>query len=225
MFPSLDPVARRPAGSALLLALLACFPAAMLLPRTWGWENGVLETVQVLVLLAGAVLAAAAWWRQRPSPMALLALCAVPFWLVLAAREMSWGAVLGVPLAFTENGPLFSSRTLWYKPFVASAVGLLLGCTLLRLWTARLDLLLRRLVLEGRIPWLLLGLAVVGEMGSSCAEGRLACTQLAGLPFAMVFEELTELVAYVALVAAQARVLARPAAVDKPVLAPAESLP
>jgi hypothetical protein len=198
---------------------------ATLLPRAWGWENGVLETVQVLVLLAGVMLALAAWWRQRPSPMALLALCAVPFWIVLAAREMSWGAVLGVPLAFTENGPLFSSKTLWYKPFVASAVGLLLGCTLLRLWTARLDLLLRRLVHEGRIPWLLLALAVLGEMGSSCAEGRLGCTQVAAFPFAMVFEELTELVAYVALVAAQARVLLRPAAVDKPVLAPAESLP
>lgn len=203
---AVPPTVRLPSsGALLLLALLAAYPVSLALPVTWGWENGVLEVLQVLALLAGCVLALRAWRRGRPAPLAALALCAVPVWLILAARELSWGAVLAAPLALTEHGPHFSSRMLWYKPLVAPLVALVLGAVLLQAWRRRLDRPLLRLVREGRAPWLLIGLALLAEAGSSCAEGRLHCGFAVGLPHAMVFEELVELLAYVALVAAQAR--------------------
>lgn len=207
---------RSPFGSAppllALLALLACYPVSMLLPRTWGWENGVLEVLQVLVLLASAVLALRAWRRDRPLPLAGLALCTAPVWLLLAARELSWGAVFAAPLAFGEHGPVFSSKLLWYKPLVAPLAGLVLALVLLQLWRRRLDRPLRRLVRAGGMPWLALALALLAEAGSSCAEGRLGCGFMAQLPHAMVFEELIELLAYLALVLAQAKLFGRCAA-------------
>lgn len=219
------PAGRARVHTALLLALLGCPPAALLLPRAWAWENGVLEIAQVLALLAGAVLACAAWRRERPSPLALLALCALPFWIVLAAREISWGAVLGLPFALTQDGPLYSSDMLWYKPLVAPAIGLLLGWIVLGIWCRRLDLLLWRLARERRIPWCMLGMAVLAQMGSNCAEGRLGCTFMTGIASAMVCEELVELLAYVALVLAQTRVLARPAPIGAATPIPEESVP
>ncbi len=199
---------RFPSASMLLVALLSCYPASMLLPASWGWENGVLEVGQVLVLLGGLGMALLAWRWLRPSSLALLALYAAPLWAVLVGRELSWGAVFGAPLAFTEHGPLFSSRHLWYKPLVLPAVGLALGVAAHALWHWRLDRLLLRLARERRIPWLVLSLAFVAEAGSSCAEGHLHCSFALRLPHAMVFEELVELVAYLALVVAQAGVFA-----------------
>ncbi len=218
---------RTPAGSLLLsvLALAACFPAARLLPPAWGWENGVLETLQVMVLLLGAALALAACQRERPSPLAMLALCAVPLWALLAAREMSWGAVLAAPLAFTQHGPLFSSKVLWYKPLVLPLAGLAVGASVLQIWRYRLDRLVRRLAAERRIPWPLLAMAVIAEIGSNCAEGRLHCSFAGQLPYAMVLEELVELVAYAALVLAQAGVLGRHAVSGDALPAPLEAAP
>ncbi len=203
--PAVLPPSRIPSGALPLAAvMLLCYPLSMILPRCWGWENGPLEVAQVLVLLVGAVLALRAWWRNRPLPLATLALCAAPLWIVLAGRELSWGAVFGAPLALTDHGPVFSSRNLWYKPLVAPAIGLLLGAALVHACRWRLDRLALRLLREGHIPWLVLGLAVLAEAGSSCAEGHLQCTFALRLPYAMVFEELIELAAYLSLLAAQA---------------------
>lgn len=224
-FPTAVPVGRLPSGQVLLaLALLACYPFSVVLPRTWGWENGVLEVAQVLVLLAGAALALRAWGRKRPLPIAALALSLAPVWIVLAARELSWGAVFMAPLALTDHGPVFSSRMLWYKPLVAPVAGLLLGMALVHACRRRLDRLALQLLLANRIPWLVLGLAVLAEAGSSCAEGRLSCTFSLRAPHAQVFEELIELFAYVALLVGQASLFRE--SVPPPVaLEPAESLP
>ena len=226
-FPTAVPAGRVPSGQVLLaLALLACYPLSLVLPRTWGWENGVLEVLQVLVLLAGAGLALRAWGRKRPLPIAALALCVAPVWIVLAARELSWGAVFMAPLALTDHGPVFTSRMLWYKPLVAPVIGLLLGVALLHACRQRLDRLALQLLRAGRVPWLVLGLAVLAEAGSSCAEGHLSCTFALRAPHAMVFEELIELFAYLALLVGQASLFREsvPPAVAL-ALEPAESLP
>ena len=54
-------------------------------------------------------------------------LAAVAVWLVLAARELSWGATLwAAPLGMGWSGPIYSSSVLWYKPFVYPAIGAVL---------------------------------------------------------------------------------------------------
>lgn len=216
------PPDRLKSGSLMLLVLLACVPAAFLVAPSWAWENGVLETLQVLTLLAGLGFAASRTLRQRASACGMLALWVLPLWAMLAARESSWGAVFAAPLAWTAQGPVFSSASLWYKPLVLPVAGLVCGWMVLYAWLHRLDLVLRRLHAEGRLPWHLVVIAAFAEMGSSCAEGHLHCSFAPGLPQAMAFEELVELAAYLSLVVAQAELLgyAAPAA---PARLPAEA--
>ena len=76
---------RRVLWVACVLWTLLGYPIALWLPVTAGWENGVLENLQLAQLLAGAGLA---WWFAR-TDHAALGYAAVAVWLVLAARELS----------------------------------------------------------------------------------------------------------------------------------------
>lgn len=193
------------AARLLLIALLPIsYPLALMLPGSWGWENNVFENAQVVVLLAGLVCASICYFKTS-LPIARLGLVAMPFWAIAAAREMSWGAVLLKPLEMTADGPLFSSKMLWYHDAVHPLLGLLLGFSVLVFLRFRLGRALARLWQQKRLPWLELGLMVVAGLISTMAEGHTRIDF--GIPYAQkeVLEELMELIAYSALFLAQAR--------------------
>ena len=100
----------------LLLGVFLCYPLSRSIPLDWGWENGIIENVQVAVLLAGLAFAAIAWRRGPRGGAAMLGLCVMPVWFLLASRELSWGAVFLPPLGFGPEGPVYSSRVLAYRP-------------------------------------------------------------------------------------------------------------
>lgn len=177
------------AGAGLtLLALLLVWPAATLLPGWWGWENGPLENLQVLELLAGAWLA----WRHagrlpRQSAERGLWRCAVPLWLLCAGRELAWGRVF-LPTGFDAHGPvLIDSAHLWYDPAIRPVVvtiGLLALAGLVR--HGPLDYLRRH-----RLPWIDLAL-----MGIAATIAQMADK---GMTFGLdgeVLEEAAETVVY-----------------------------
>ncbi|RZI65400.1 MAG: hypothetical protein EOP79_11555 [Variovorax sp.] len=195
----------------LLLLLLACRPLADRLPAQWGWENGVLENLQVLILLAGGAFALAICKRDWKSQRALLALVVLPLWAVLVARELSWGAVFLTPLDITAAGPQFSSRTLWYKPAIYPLVGLLLAVAGLVAARHRLDRTLRSALAKKHVPWFESFLIVAAAYVSGCAEGHVRCLIDAMPSQQEVLEELVEVVAYAALWLAQYRVFLSPA--------------
>jgi hypothetical protein len=193
----------KPAKWLLLVALLACYPLSFFTPTRWAWENGVIEDTQVLILLAGLVAAGIMWWRERPGRIGMLALAVMPIWAILAARELSWGAVFLTPLDFTSDGPVFSSSVLWYKPAVTPVVALLLAWSGWTVWRHRLDKLVLRMVGCGMFPWFALAIAAFGMIGSGCAEGHLQCGLAIVPEHEEALEELTELVAYGSIVFAQ----------------------
>ncbi|NGZ84194.1 hypothetical protein [Duganella aceris] len=187
----------------LILFCIAAYPVSLRLPPRWGWEDGPIENAQAAVLLAGCVWAVFISLRARRAPLAALARCAAPLWLVLTARELSWGAVFMHPLGHSDEGPVFSSALLWYKPLVLPTVALVMAWMAYSAWRHRLDRLLIEIVVDGRFPWLPACLATLCMLGSGCAEGHLKC----GIQFhhlqAEVFEELAELIAYLALFVGQ----------------------
>uniref|UniRef100_UPI00190F5564 hypothetical protein n=1 Tax=Microbacterium sp. 18062 TaxID=2681410 RepID=UPI00190F5564 len=74
----------------------------------------------MVVLLGGAAMAVAVarqgtasgdWGRAA---LKGLAVAVVPLWCLMAARELSWGAAFLPPMGFGEDGPTYSSSTLWY---------------------------------------------------------------------------------------------------------------
>ena len=196
----------RPAQWALLAALVACYPASLLLPLAWGREAGVLENAQVLVLLSGFVLAVVVFVRRRPERTAMLALCAAPVWLLLAGRELSWGRAWRAVPGFDAAGRALPPEPLWFQPLVWPAAVLLIGWLVYSAWHYRIDEVVR-LAFVRSAPWLLLFVALGAAVGSTCAEGPMSCHVDLVASRAQVFEELVELVAYVALFSLQAVVL------------------
>jgi len=204
--------ARSRSGPALwlVLALLASYPLAGLMPLSWAVENGVVENLQVAALAAGAVCAVRYARRSSMRADALLAAVLVPVWVTLAGRELSWGAAFLPPSGVVDGVALYSSRYLVYKPLVAPLIMLAALAILVIAWRHALFGHAWRLL--ARRPQIAPPLAIIVLAGlvSSCAEGHLGHLTI-GKVHAMALEETLELVAYLALVAAQALALRAPA--------------
>lgn len=192
------------AADALLLAfILVSYPLALAMPEAWGLENGVIENAQVAVLLCGALAAFLAWWRHRGTPLGALGASTVPVWLILAARELSWGAVITQADAVRAGLPL---EPMWYKPAVAPVICALLAWSVSTLWRHHLGRFLVGLARNSHYAVVPLVLAVVASYLSACAEGHAVCGIHANPHHAQDWEEGLELIAYMALVFAQQRV-------------------
>lgn len=213
----------------LLLALLLCHPLSRILPPAWAWENGVVENAQVLVLLAGSVLAWQAARAQLTKALtkaaSTLARCAIPVWLLLAGRELSWGAVFLAPLGFGPGGPVYTSRVLWYRPMVVPVAAAILAGIVYWSWRHRLDRSIKEVCVRRRFPWLPLGVMAAAACASTFAEGHLDVFEGFSPKQGEGFEELTELVGYLALLSLQAGIIgniagtartAQPGAAPKP---------
>lgn len=196
-------LARTQRSSALLLAgLCSSWVLAAGLPVFWGWENGPLESFQILTLLAGLGVAVVVAWLQRDRAEGKVWCIAAFFWLAMLGRELAWGAVFLPPLHVNDaSGPRYTSSVLWWKPavvWVFTAMLLLSLC-----WVARLRLLQRvalRWLHERALPWGCLAVFVLAMLLSAVAEGhiRVAMVQEAGASL-MAMEEMAECWAYLAL--------------------------
>lgn len=189
------------------LLLLSAYPLSFVIPGTWGWENGMLENLQVLVLLAGLWTSIVFSQKGRHRDSQRVALGAMLMWTVFAARELSWGAVFLTPTAMTETGPTFSARLLPYHGMVDVLVVLAVLVSAVLFVLGRLFGVLMQQLRDGRFPWIETGTMVLAALGSTYAEGHLHIAGHLNLPElqCQVIEEFCELVAYVALYLAQAR--------------------
>jgi len=191
----------------VLLCLLLCYPLSRVIPLEWSWENGIIENAQVVVLLGGLLLAGLAWRRGAQDEGAMLAVCAMPVWFLLASRELSWGAVFLPPLGFGPEGPVFSSRVLPYRPLVPAVAGLLVLAAFVHGWRCGVHRYLKRVVAGGGFPWLCVVVVLGAAIGSTAGEGHVPAFARDWVAHSQVLEELCELVGYMALVLAQGVVL------------------
>lgn len=198
----------RPGEWALLAALLACYPLSAVVPSDWARESGLLENLQVLVLVGGCVLALAVFVRLRPARIALLALWVAPIWLILAGRELSWGRAWRASPGLDAAGHALPPEPLWFQPIIWPAAALLIVTLVYSAWHFRLDEVVRA-AFARRTPWLCFVVALGAAMGSTCAEGHMSCSLDMVAAQAQVLEELVELLAYLALCGVQATVLAQ----------------
>jgi len=191
----------------LLLCLFLCYPLSRVVPVDWGWENGVVENTQVVVLLAGLFFACRGWLRGPNAAASMLALCAIPIWMILAGREMSWGAVFLPPLGFGPDGPIYSSKILPYRPLVPFIGGLLVLASLSVGWRHGVHRHLKRIVSDGRFPWMCVLIVLGAALGSTIGEGHLPAFARGLVDRSEVLEEMAECVGYLAMVTAQSVLL------------------
>jgi hypothetical protein len=107
----------------LLIGVLLSYFISDYLPVEWGWENSLLEWLQVAILVVGLILNYT-WWQEAKSMdkntnNARFLLWTIPLWLLIIARELSWGRVF-YPRGFDAvAGPSFLPLSqLPYGPIV-----------------------------------------------------------------------------------------------------------
>lgn len=183
---------------ALFIALLASYPASFVLPGPWAREGGLLENTQVVVLFGGALLALGFFLRNRPARSAMLALWAVPVWLILAGRELSWGRAWLQEPGLDAAGRVIAVTPPWLQSLAWPCAAVLLAWLLYSAWHYRIDELLRAALVR-RTPWLCFAIALSAAMGSTCAEGHMSCSVDLSASRAQLFEEMCELIAYLSL--------------------------
>lgn len=190
-------------------ALVACYFAAPLLPARLGWENGVIENTQVVLLLLGGLLAARYALRAPVQPQRAFWWVISPLWGVLALRELSWGATLLPPLHLDPlTGPTFSSsQQLFYKPLITPALLVLVAGLVVVLLVWRAYRLLPLLWQCRGVPWSEMALVVACMLVSTAAEGHMGLAiQGLGHGASQLLEEFAELLAYLMLLVGQCRV-------------------
>jgi hypothetical protein len=94
-----------------MIVILSCFIGSYL-PLSWGWENSPLEWSQVVILSLGALLTEK-WRREAKSAgryhHARFFAWAIPIWLLMVGRELSWGRVFYQVGIDAVTGPFFIS--------------------------------------------------------------------------------------------------------------------
>jgi hypothetical protein len=98
----------------LLLGIFLSYFISDYLPVEWGWENSLLEWLQIAILAIGLSLNYT-WWQEAKSNNSLyrarFLAWATPLWLLIIGRELSWGRVF-YPSGFDAvNGPSFFTLT------------------------------------------------------------------------------------------------------------------
>jgi hypothetical protein len=196
----------RIAGFASLVAAIAL---ANVFAPSAAWENGPIENGQVVLLLAGAVVAFRYQADSQVAAHAWYWRCGVVIWLCLAGRELGWGASFYPPTEFASSGePVYSSHLL---PFIGAvhvtlavlAVAMLVVAVRYRFWRMPGELFR-----QGGIPWLEIAMIALGAALSLAVDGSRTQLRFMVGAGAEVFEEFAELAVYAFFASAQVRVRA-----------------
>lgn len=147
----------------------ALVPLTLLLPDWWGKENGIVENLQLLWLLAGMVYC----WRMRLAKQTILTENASKIWsagiiyfFLLFMREISWGRVF---FTNASGGMLEYQQMGLYGKLVHPMVAALIILALVLIVKAKIWHILKRIKLPIKSFTLLLlfiGMSWIGEKGS-----------------------------------------------------------
>lgn len=205
------PVSMIVLNAIIIIGYLATFFVVSKVPSPIAWENGPIENAQVVILLLGGIVAFIFAWKCKNKQFRWFALMVAPLWIILALRELSWGAVFMEPLGVDEiTGPWFSSTIqLWYKPAVYPVLAAVVCLAAIIFFVTKQFKTLSLLFRQRGFPVFELLLVAVGAVITTAAEGHAGLS----IPFSLsdgegvLLEEWVELFAYLALFAAQWRVL------------------
>jgi len=179
----------------LLTGVLLSYFISPYLPISWGWENNLLEWLQVIILTSGLALTCK-WWQEAKSAgdltSARFLAWATPLWLLMIGRELSWGRVF-YPNGFNAvSGPSFLTLAeLPYGAFVNPLLAIILVVWLFVVIKYRLDKIPYHLLKECRFPASELAITILAFVVAELGEKKLH------LP---AMEEFDECLAYLGLI-------------------------
>ncbi|TWH46443.1 hypothetical protein [Sporomusa sp. KB1] len=171
------------------------------LPPSWGWEDSPLEWSQVVILSVGALLTVK-WQQEARSDgryhHARFLAWAIPLWLLMAGREMSWGRVF-YPVGIDPiTGPFFIPVSqLPYGSIVYPVIAVVILSWLFAVIKYKLLAVPYKLYQQGRFPTGEFLLVIFSFIVATIAEKLLHFE---------IMEEIVEDVAYLSLIITAYRV-------------------
>jgi len=168
---------------SLIIALLV-LPCVLFLPEKYGYENGVLENIQMFVLFVGIFFAFTSKINKKFFTFAGLVL------IILTLREVNCGRTLFFPIPGTENA-FYSWKDIKYGYLAHPLFGLYIASVAVYFLWNKLFINLWKMITNLKLPVWDIILMVSGAGLGMYAEHVLDN---------MVFEEITELLFYTALV-------------------------
>lgn len=194
-----------------IFILLLSYPLALYAPVQIGWENHLIENLQLAVLFSGFLVACYFAKPIKNKSIFWLAVIAMPLWFIIFMREISWGATLLHPLYTHEiTGPVWSSSTqLFYKPVVYPLLLIILMVVVILFFMTKQYKTITKLCFLKSFPLFEFCFLLVGALISTAAEGHMGLS----LPLfsslnegqIQIIEESAELCGYMALFTAQLR--------------------
>lgn len=179
----------------LFVLIVFSYYIAAYLPLNWGWENGPLEWSQVVILALGACLTSY-WWQEATSTRrfhhARFFAWALPLWLLMIGRELSWGRVFYQSGFDPVSGPSFASLSqLPYGKIVYPVIAVIIIAWLFAVIKYKLYAVPYELFRQGRFPNGEFILVILSFFVAYVAEKHLHNA---------IMEELIECVAYLSLI-------------------------
>ena len=168
---------------ALIIALLV-YPAIQYLPKTWGYENGILENAQMIILLIGFILALKSKYHKQFFNFAALIIT------IIALREINCGRTIFFPIPGTVN-QFYKWKDIPYGYLAHPLYGLYIAWVAIYFLKNKCYIPLKNMLTKIPLPvWniamMFLGIGL-GEYAENCTH-------------CFVFEEMGELLFYVSLV-------------------------
>jgi len=166
------------------IVALSVVPCVKILPETWGYENGILENLQMITLGIGVFLAIFAKTNKKFFYFTALII------FLLIAREINYGRTIFFPIPGEVNA-FYSWKEIKYGWLVNPLVGLYITGTTLYFIISKAYSQMWNIIKNIKFPvwsFLLLFIGIgLGEYAEKATEN-------------FVFEEISELLFYVALV-------------------------
>ncbi|WP_094605091.1 hypothetical protein SPSIL_031380 [Sporomusa silvacetica DSM 10669] len=180
---------------ALTIIVILSYFIGSHLPPSWGWEDSPLEWSQVVILSIGALLTAK-WQQEAKSDgqydHARFFIWAIPLWLLMVGREMSWGRVF-YPVGIDPiTGPSFIPVSqLPYSSIVYPVIAAVILSWLFAVIKYKLLVVPYKLYQQGRFPTGEFLLVIFSFIVANIAEKQLHFE---------IMEEIVEDVAYLSLI-------------------------
>lgn len=115
--------------------LFSIVPLGIVLPPWWAWENGPIESTQVVILMAGLIASSLIAWNSRNDEFGKVWMWTTPAWLLLVSRELSWGQVFFPIINDGLSEPKFIPlQKLWYGPYINFVMGIIVLAMIIGLW-------------------------------------------------------------------------------------------
>lgn len=166
-----------------IIAAAAIYPCVKFLPEQYGFENGLLENIQMIFLFIAFILAVTSKVRKHFFYFAALII------VLITLREVNYGRTLFFPIPGEVNA-YYSWKEIKYGWLVNPLVGLYMASTALYFILKKVYVDIWQIIKEIKFPiWnfiLMFAGMVLGIYAEKATEN-------------FVFEEITELLFYVAL--------------------------